>query len=253
MARIRSIKPEFWSDDKIVDVINRDPKAALLYVGLWNFTDDDGFIAAAPRQLKRLVFPETKADVVALIEILIGFGLVKSYSSDQGPLWGVPAFRKHQNPNRPTPTKFTGITCGDERSVSPIEDSVSTPSGVEGSGVEKETSPKATDSDFEKAWSHWPKKTERAKSREKFFQVARTRGVDVTVADVVKFGDAYAKTTERQFVPALVVWLNRERWTDELPARAGGNAPTYVVEPKAPEGQRWAVDVMEDDIEVLYQ
>lgn len=78
-------------------------------------------------------------------------------------------------------------------------------------------SPAVTESDFEAAWSHWPKKTERKKSLEKFRVVARARGLDVLTADVIRFGQAYARTTERQFVPALVVWLNGERWTDELP------------------------------------
>jgi hypothetical protein len=251
VARIRSVKPEFWSDDKIVDVINRDPKAALLYIGLWNFADDDGYVAAAPRQIKRLVFPESKADVAALVGILIEFGLVEKFTSTQGPLWGVPAFRKHQTPNRPTPTKFTDIASANERSVSPTANSVSTPSGVERIGVGVETSPKATETDFERAWSRWPKKTERAKSLEKFLVVSRRRGIEQTVADIIRFGDAYARTTEKKFVPALVVWLNHERWDDELPAATGGSAPAYVVAPKPPEGKQWAVDVMEDDFDVL--
>jgi hypothetical protein len=78
-----------------------------------------------------------------------------------------------------------------------------------------------TESDFERAWAHWPKKTERSKSFEKFKSVAAQRGVEAITADIERFGRAYARTTERQFVPALVVWLNRERWTDELP---GGSA-----------------------------
>ena len=113
------------------------------------------------------------------------------------------------------------------------------------------TTTRVSDSEFEIAWSHWPKHTERAKSFEKFSRVAKQRGLDVLTADVIRFGDAYARTTEKKYVPALVVWLNRERWTDELPS-SGGNAPAYVPESgKPPEGQRWAVDVMEDDFDVL--
>jgi hypothetical protein len=80
-----------------------------------------------------------------------------------------------------------------------------------------------TEKDFETAWSSWPKKTERKKSLEKFKAIARRRGVDVLTADIRRFGEAYALTTERQYVPALNVWLNGERWTDELPV--GGQAP----------------------------
>lgn len=79
---------------------------------------------------------------------------------------------------------------------------------------------------FNEAWAHWPKKTERKKSLEKFVAKSRVRPVDDLVADIRRFGDAYAATTEKRFVPALNVWLNGERWTDELPgaelARPGG-------------------------------
>jgi len=84
----------------------------------------------------------------------------------------------------------------------------------------KDPSPPAvrvSESDFESAWAHWPKKVERKKSFEKFKAAAKTRGVTELVADIIRFGDAYARTTERQYTPALNVWLNGERWTDDLP------------------------------------
>lgn len=70
---------------------------------------------------------------------------------------------------------------------------------------------------FETAYKHWPKKTERKKSLDKLKTLAKTRDVNELAADIIRFGDAYAATTEKQFVPALNVWLNGERWTDELP------------------------------------
>lgn len=70
---------------------------------------------------------------------------------------------------------------------------------------------------FDQAYSRWPKKAERKKSLEKFKQACRKRDPDELVADIIRFGDAYAATTDVQYVPALVVWLNGERWTDALP------------------------------------
>lgn len=81
---------------------------------------------------------------------------------------------------------------------------------------------------FERAYSRWPKKTERKKSWEKFKRLI----VDhpTLEADVIRFGDAYARTTDKRFVPALNVWLNGERWTDELPtASTGGVSPDDMV------------------------
>lgn len=95
------------------------------------------------------------------------------------------------------------------------------------SNEEKEPAPAVlvSESDFETAWAYWPKKTERKKSFEKFKVIARRRGVEELTNDIRRFGEAYARTTERQFVPALVVWLNGERWTDDLPG-VPGQAPS---------------------------
>jgi hypothetical protein len=78
---------------------------------------------------------------------------------------------------------------------------------------------RVTESDFERAWAHWPKKVERKKSLELFMAKAKThpRGLETLISDITTFGKAYARTTEKQFIPALAVWLRNERWTDELP------------------------------------
>lgn len=81
---------------------------------------------------------------------------------------------------------------------------------------------RVSESDFESAWAHWPKKVERKKSLEKFKAAVKVRGLKQVTADVIRFGDAYARTTERQYTPALSVWLNGERWTDELPSASMG-------------------------------
>lgn len=85
--------------------------------------------------------------------------------------------------------------------------------------IEKPSSPsaRAITSAFERAYAAWPKKAERKRSIEAFTRVAKARGLETVTADVIRFGNAYAATTAKQFVPALCVWLNRERWDDDLP------------------------------------
>lgn len=94
-----------------------------------------------------------------------------------------------------------------------------------------------SESEFEEAWSYWPKKVERKKSFEKFKVAARRRGVETLTADIRRFGEAYARTTDKQFVPALNVWIGNERWTDELPvAQPSNTAPPRRAIPK---NQEW--------------
>ena len=45
MARIRTIKPEFWASEQVMDC---KPVTRLLFIGLWNFVDDFG---RAPQRL----------------------------------------------------------------------------------------------------------------------------------------------------------------------------------------------------------
>lgn len=62
MARIRSIKPEFWTDG---DVMDMSPQARELFIGSWNFAMCDyGHLADDPRRLKMQVLP---ADDVMMV------------------------------------------------------------------------------------------------------------------------------------------------------------------------------------------
>lgn len=54
MARIRTIKPEFWVSEQIAEC---STSARLLFVGLWNFCDDAGVHPAKPKTLKAELFP----------------------------------------------------------------------------------------------------------------------------------------------------------------------------------------------------
>ena len=64
MARIRTIKPEFWSDEKVGGL----PLACrLLFIGLWNFADDYGVIASSPLFIKAYMVHETRRSAMDLV------------------------------------------------------------------------------------------------------------------------------------------------------------------------------------------
>ena len=54
MARMRSVKPEFWTDEDLAD-LRRD--ARLLYLGLWNIADEHARLRGDPRYVKGQIFP----------------------------------------------------------------------------------------------------------------------------------------------------------------------------------------------------
>lgn len=54
MARIRTIKPEFWTDEKLAS-LPRDVR--LLFIASWNHSDDYGVLKGSPALLKAQAFP----------------------------------------------------------------------------------------------------------------------------------------------------------------------------------------------------
>lgn len=77
---------------------------------------------------------------------------------------------------------------------------------------------------FERAYQAWPKKTERKRSAEKFKAKAKLFADPVELVEhIERFAASYAATTDRQHTPALNVWLNGERWTDDLPGAVIAN------------------------------
>ena len=208
MGRIRTIKPEFWVDDQIVEL---PYEARLLFIGLWNFVDDEGLIEFKPKRIKMQVFPSDKVDVQKQLDSLISTGRLTVLDSDQGPLLWVTNWSRHQIVNRPTPTKFTGLPA--PFSVSPhgalSESSVL--KGKEGKGREGISGePKPIPSD-------WVPTDEHTK-------LARERRVDLML-EAARFR-AHAEANDRKLVrwnagfnqwllkaePAKVVpvdWMNR--------------------------------------------
>lgn len=71
--------------------------------------------------------------------------------------------------------------------------------------------------EFDRAYSQWPKKTERKKSLVKFEVLAKKHDPSWLAEQIIRFGNAYHDTTDKKFVPSLVAWLNGERWNDEPP------------------------------------
>lgn len=98
MARIRSIKPEYWGDFETAERLSRD--ARLLYVALWNFCDEHARMAGDARYVKGHCFPYDDdldaAAVTALLDELERVGNVVRYTVDQAPYLFLPNLHKHQ-------------------------------------------------------------------------------------------------------------------------------------------------------------
>jgi len=82
MARIRSIKPEFWTDGNIVQL---SPWARLLYMGMWNFAlCDSGHLPDDPMGLKLKILPADAVDPDELLGELLTLGRVIRRRNEDG-------------------------------------------------------------------------------------------------------------------------------------------------------------------------
>lgn len=103
MARIRTIKPEFWVSEQIG---NCSRNARLLFIGLWNFCDDRGVHPAKPRTLKAEVFPQdediTSVDVADWAQDLLKAGLIAEFEVTGERFWYVTGWLKHQRIDKPS-------------------------------------------------------------------------------------------------------------------------------------------------------
>jgi hypothetical protein len=93
MARIRTIKPEFFTSE---DIVSMSPLARLFYVSLWCEADRCGRLEWRPGTLKMRYFPGDACSIEALGEELKARGLIRFYSIDGKSFADIPTFNEHQ-------------------------------------------------------------------------------------------------------------------------------------------------------------
>ncbi len=124
MARIRTVKPEFWQHPKVTRV-SRD--ARLFFLGLLNEADDVGRLRYSPKRLAGVLFPEDDDVRASKIERWTGEleneRLVARYEVDGAELLVVCGFTEHQHINRPSPSRLPAPPASPHEPLT--EDSVS--------------------------------------------------------------------------------------------------------------------------------
>lgn len=162
MARIRTIKPDFWRDDGLSKI---SAEAALLAIGLLNHSDDDGYFNANPKLIEADVFPlrELSGNTTVLLRELWSIGYVALFKGTDGKDYGqIVNFDKHQVINKKNKSKIKDL-------VGLPEDYGSTtvvlPHGMEKEGNGKERKGKditchasVTDSRFDEIKNVYPKR-----------------------------------------------------------------------------------------------
>lgn len=79
MARIRTIKPEFFHSERIADLTFQ---ARLLFVGLWTLADRRGRLEDRPKRIKAQLFSYDNLEIDDHLEELRSAGFITRYEAD---------------------------------------------------------------------------------------------------------------------------------------------------------------------------
>jgi hypothetical protein len=100
MARIRSIKPEFFKHGDLQDleIANPGQYVMLVYAGLWTLCDKNGVFLCNARDIKNEILPYINFDMQKTLDVLEKDGYFVKYQF-KGKVYGfVPTFEKYQFP-----------------------------------------------------------------------------------------------------------------------------------------------------------
>lgn len=137
MARIRTIKPEFFTSEDIVEL---SPLTRLFYISLWCEADREGRLAWKPKTLKLRYFPgDDKSSFESSVAELIESDLVKLYEVDGDNYCWIPSFTEHQViNNRETESKIPPFNDQEWSTTQENDASGTRESGVKAEGKGKE-------------------------------------------------------------------------------------------------------------------
>jgi hypothetical protein len=107
MPRIRSIKPEFWSDGGMAEL---DFLTRLFYIALWTYADDEGRGRAIPKALSGYAFPhDDSVDAFTIEEALRTLAArnrIVLYAVGSERYFQIVRWREHQVVNRPSASRI---------------------------------------------------------------------------------------------------------------------------------------------------
>jgi hypothetical protein len=253
MARIRTIKPDFWKSESIAALPFR---TRLTFIGLWTYVDDNGvgldnfkLIAAELSGLEDDP-REARANVREDLARLHSVGRIVRYTVSGKRYFAVVNWTEHQKIDKPGRPRYPSFDDDfamhlsreeawnlDGPTASSQPDSRESREGLAPGAGKKEQGEREqgellpppppaartpelgsdADPDFCKFWDAYPLKVSKKDARLKYV-AALKKGA--TAADIIAGAEQYRDRIAREGIPRDKIkhpdgWLNGERWKDE--------------------------------------
>lgn len=226
MARIRTIKPEFFTSE---DIVSLSPLARLLYIAIWCESDKEGRLVWKPATLKLRYMPGDNIDINSLCTEILDRDLVKLYGEG---LAFVPSFSAHQhiNPREsasqlPEPQTKLRVGTRQPRVGTGANLDVHPQVGREGKGKEGLDNASA----FAQFYEAYPNKSGK-KTAQTAFEKARIEDLSVLLSDIaIRSQSREWLKNEGEFIPMPSTYLNQRRWEDgAMGQKSGGVLPGAI-------------------------
>lgn len=236
--RIRTVKPDFWKSE---DVAELSWDARLVWIGLWNYVEDNGVGKSSPQLITGELFSldegpvATLARVIRALDELSARGRIIRYEWRDVKLLYVVGFDSHQRIDRPSkghgwpaPSTIPGppassVDLLDEDSTNARRglDAVVVVGVVEGekhwSANADHTQPEVVRIDlnacFEEFWEVYPRKVARVAAKASYGRAVRRAKPETILAAAARYRDDPNRTA--QYTAHPTTWLNQGRWDDE--------------------------------------
>lgn len=265
MARIRTIKPQFFRHEKLYEAEQETSlPLRLAFAGLWTAADREGRFKWAPRALKLDCLPYDDVEFSRVLDALTTRGFIVRYEVDGIEYGAIPTWSTHQVINNreapstfPEPNETNTLTREarvDHAKATPLVQVQVEGKGKEGKGTDTPTRQSASSASdrFEEFWQAYPRRdgpNPRKPAEQKFNSMVKS-GLDpqtmIDAANKLASEERARGNIGTRFIPQAITWLNQQRWSDHaaiamVQALAASERMTSKVHVKAetPQWQAW--------------
>lgn len=215
MARIRTIKPDFFTNEQVASLPFH---WRLLFVGLWTQADREGRLEDRPLRLKAELFAYDDLDVKDGLESLHRVGLISRYEANGIKVIMITNFVKHQRPHPreeasalPAPVDHEAV----KRCAGREGDLRKEISGREGKEISDHA---ALIARFSRFWASYPRKTAKDPALKEWLKLQPD---DTLTERMIAKVDAYKaspqwRTDDGKYIPHARTFLHQRRFDDEV-------------------------------------
>lgn len=217
MARIRTIKPEFFSSH---DIVSLSPLARLFYVSMWCEADREGRLSWNTKTFKIRYFAADDCNIEEISAEVIKAGLIELYEVEGKQYAEIPCFKNHQVINN---RESESIIPARVKDASKRVLGEGRKEGKEGKGTGVDDAA----GEFDQFWSAYPKKTAKGDAEKAWKKHKPDLAACLAALAVAKQSSDWIKDGG-QFIPHPATWINGKRWEDGVAGAHPSTNPLFA-------------------------